>query len=215
MISSDEEMVFRRAVADLDQLRGGAVVEFLSSGAVSGIREHVKIGQLARFLRPERLQRARGIGPAFGEEVAESQQIAWLQRVRLITHHGFEGRNRFEKFILPVVGEADIQPNSGDLRHQSLGFVQDRRAPCPLLAPHVDHAEIGVSRSRLRIDCKHCAEVALRFVEPSMLQSLLPALKQLSRIGLRRRRRPWTRVCARECAQSRGSQRTETKQNIA
>ncbi len=37
MIFADEEMIFRRAVAEFDQLRGGAVVEFLAASPVSRV----------------------------------------------------------------------------------------------------------------------------------------------------------------------------------
>src|SRR5258708_29570871 len=43
MILSGKEMVFRRAVSEFNQLRGGPVVEILPASPVSGVREHVHI----------------------------------------------------------------------------------------------------------------------------------------------------------------------------
>ena len=68
MILADKQPVFGRTVADLDQLPGGAVVEFLTVRAVSRIRQYVQVRQLPGFLRPERFQRGRGIGPAVAQK---------------------------------------------------------------------------------------------------------------------------------------------------
>ena len=59
-------------------------VQFFQAGPMSGDREHVQITQLAGFLSPERFERVSRVRPAFGEKIAEPQQMAGLHRVRLI-----------------------------------------------------------------------------------------------------------------------------------
>jgi hypothetical protein len=49
--------------------------------------------------------------------------VARLERVRLIAYDGFKRRNSFKKLTLPEVGEADVQPDSGLVRHKVLGFA--------------------------------------------------------------------------------------------
>ena len=80
-------------------------------------REYVEIAQLRGFLRPERLERIRRVCPALSEKVAEAQQMPGLQSVGLIADHGLEKRYSFEKLTLTVISQANIQPDSGDLRH--------------------------------------------------------------------------------------------------
>ncbi len=80
------------------------------------------------------------VGPALREEVAESEKMPGLLRVRLAEHHGFESGDSFEEFILPIIGESDVQPDSGDLRHQMLSVPQGLQSLSPLFAPHVHHS---------------------------------------------------------------------------
>ena len=67
-------------------------------------------------MRPEWFEGLHGIGPALSKEIALAEEMTGLDRVRLIAQHRLEGRNRFEKFALPVVSEADVQPDARDLR---------------------------------------------------------------------------------------------------
>ncbi len=106
-----------------------------------------------------------------------------LERVRLITYYGFERRNSFKKLILPVVGEADVQPDSRNLRQQPLGLAQIFQRLLPLLAPHVNDAKIRVRAAELRIELQGLAKVAFRFVEAPMCQRILSVLKDLSDLG--------------------------------
>jgi hypothetical protein len=163
-------------------LCGGAVVEILASGPVGCVRQHIQIGQVFRFLVPEGLKRSGGVGPAFGEKIAESQKVARLDGVGLIAHYRFEGRNRFKEFILTVVRESNVQPDPGDLRHQVLRFLQRFESLVPLLTPHVDHAQVRIRSPGLRIDLQHGTEIALRFVQLAVSQGILPALKKFRRI---------------------------------
>ena len=79
-------MELGRTLAGLDELRRGFFVQLFLTGAVGGDRKHVQITQLPGFLRPERLQRVRGIRPALRKKVAQPQQMPGLQRIRLIAH---------------------------------------------------------------------------------------------------------------------------------
>src|SRR5690348_2594747 len=112
MIFADEKMVFRRAVAEFDQLRRGPIVEVFHFGPVGRNREYVKVSQLRGFLRPERFEGIRRIGPPLDEEVTQAQKIAWLRRIWLVPNDRFEWRRRQQIFTLPVVREADIQTNA-------------------------------------------------------------------------------------------------------
>ena len=60
------------------------------------------------------------------------------------------------------------------LRHQMLRFAQHLESFGPLLASHVDDAEIRVRSAGLRIQRQHLPEVVLRFVQP-ILRSVRPA----------------------------------------
>jgi hypothetical protein len=102
-----------------------------------------------------------------------------LQSVGLIPHHRLEGRRGFEKFILPIVGEADIQADAWDMGHQALGCPQSFQSLGPLLSPHINDAQIGICSSGLRIYLKHLAKVALRIVQPALGERMLAMLKKL------------------------------------
>lgn len=52
-----------------------------------------------------------------------------------------------------------------------------------MLATHVNHAEIGVRSTGLRIDLQDCPEIALRFVQLSVRERLLSELKKFCWIG--------------------------------
>jgi len=136
-------------------------------------------------LRPERLQSRSRDGPALGEEIAQAQQISRLQGVRLIPEHRFEGRNGFEKFVLTVIRQPDIEPYACPLClwDEALGFFEFWQGLGPLLAEHVDDAEIGIGGAGLRIEAKNLAKIALRFVEAIVRESIFAAMKKLRWIG--------------------------------
>src|SRR3954453_15020340 len=140
MIFSDEEMVFGRVISYLKQLIRTSLVQVGASGPVRGVRKHVKIRELVGCLRPERLQSGGGVGPAPGEEIAKAEQVAGLERLRLVTYYSFEGRDRLQKFVLPVVGQAHVQAYARDLGQQVLGLLQHGESLAPLFAAHVNHA---------------------------------------------------------------------------
>ena len=70
-----------------------------------------------------------------------------------MNEHRFEGRDGFEKFILPVVSQADIEPYACKLClwDETLGFFQFWQRLAPLLAPHIDDAKIGIGGAGLGI----------------------------------------------------------------
>ncbi len=106
-----------------------------------------------------------------------------MQSIGLIAHHRLEGRRGFEKFILPVVGEADIQADAWDIWQQAPGCLQSFQGLGPLLPPHIDHAEIGICSSSLRVEFKNLAESALRIVQPALSERILASLKKPRGIG--------------------------------
>jgi hypothetical protein len=191
-------------------LCGGAVVEILASGPVGCVRQHIQIGQVFRFLVPEGLKRSGGVGPAFGEKIAESQQIARLRGVGLIAHHRLKRRNCLEKFTLPVVCQPNVEPDPRDLRHQVFRLLQSLESLAPLLAPHVDHTQVRIRSPGLRIDLQHGTEIALRFVQLAVSQGILPALKKFRRIRGPRVRR--TRCRSGAAPISRGGRRGLARQ---
>src|ERR1019366_8198325 len=95
-----------------------------------------QVTQLPGFPRPERLQRVGRVRPPLREKIAEPQQMPGLQRVRLIGHYRFKSRNSFQKFILPVISETDVQPDSSHLPPQtSRPPAAQPRAPAGRRAP--------------------------------------------------------------------------------
>jgi hypothetical protein len=86
-----------------------------------------------------------------------------------------------------------LRPDSGLVRHQMFRFAQHLQSFCPLLAPHVDDAQIHVGSAGLRIRRQHLPEVALRFVQPALIQGVLSRLKKLSGISWPLQTRPQAR----------------------
>ena len=66
---------------------------------------------------------------------------------------------------LTLVGESDVETDSRELRSQLFGGLQTGECRIPVLAAHVDNAEVGIGWSGLRIECKHTLEVEFGFVE--------------------------------------------------
>ena len=62
-----------------------------------------------------------------------------------------------------------------------LGLMQHLQRLRPLLAPHVDDAQIGVGAGGLRVQRQHAAKRTLGHVEVVLLQSGFALLKQLLR----------------------------------
>src|ERR1700691_3236950 len=127
-------MKLGRTLAGLDQLQRGSLVQFLLSGPVGSDREHIEITQLTGFLCPERLQHIRRVRPPLREKIAQPQQVVGLERIGLITHHGFKRRNSFEKLILLEVDKADVAADSSLVRYQTVRFMERLQSLRTLLA---------------------------------------------------------------------------------
>src|SRR5215472_14259876 len=91
---SNQQMYLRRVASDLPQLGKGAIAEILAFCFFRRNIENVQVGQIARFLRPYRLQGIRGFDPAFCEEVALPQQKMGLHRSWLSLTTDSNARNR-------------------------------------------------------------------------------------------------------------------------
>jgi hypothetical protein len=78
-----------------------------------------------------------------------------------------------------VVGESDVETDSWESRSELLGGMQTGEGRIPMLAAHVDNAEVGIGWSRLRIQCKHTLEVEFGFVEFPGGECFLGASKNL------------------------------------
>jgi hypothetical protein len=61
-----------------------------------------------------------------------------------------------------------------------LRLLQSFQSLGPLLAPHLDHAEIGVRSSGVGIGLKYLGEVALRIFHAALGERILPALKRFA-----------------------------------
>ena len=112
------------------------------------------------------------IGIAFGEEVAEPEQVSRLVGIRERHAPPIRKERRRREIVLPVVGQAEVEANSGDLWRQMLGLMQHVQRLRPLLAPHGDDAQIGVSAGGLRVQRQHSAERTLGHVEVVLLQRI-------------------------------------------
>src|ERR1700737_231745 len=100
-----------------------------------------------------------------------------------------------------------------------LGFVKHLESLRPLLAPHVNDAEIGIGPGDLRIKSRPLPKGAFGLVELSASKSVLPVLKDLRRIAAsasrrrcRRRTVAWRNPCSRlqilpQCGRCRAQQK--------
>jgi hypothetical protein len=100
-----------------------------------------------------------------------------LQCIRLIADDRFKQRNGQQELVLAVVGEANVEANSGHLRQHALGLQQHFERLGPLLAPHIDDAQVRAGCSRLRIEGQNLAKIVFGFVQSATIQSVLSMLK--------------------------------------
>src|SRR6267142_4378956 len=108
------------------------------------------------------------------KKMAESEQVAGLLCVRLVTNDGRKRSNRGGIIAATILNEADVQPKARHLRLKFFSFMQKRYGVVPLFAAHGDHAEIGVCGSRLRVYRDHLTERRLGSVQVAALQRCLP-----------------------------------------
>ena len=180
-----------------------ALLELRTRRLAGGNSQNVEIVQLVRRLRPERLEHGSGVGVALGEEVAKSQKVACLVGIGRIVHHGFKGSDGGAKIVLPVVDQADVETNSRDLRRQMFGFVQHLQRLRPLLAPHGDDAQVGISAGGLRIQRQDAAKGTLGRSRLFFFRALRPreTIAEESRLPSRAAPDAWSARpgAAREC----------------
>jgi hypothetical protein len=60
----------------------GAVVEFFLAGAVRCVRKHIRVGQMGRFMWPERFQSVV-VGPSLGKEVPRTIDSNTTLKIRM------------------------------------------------------------------------------------------------------------------------------------
>src|SRR5207253_7200286 len=122
----------------------------------------------------------------------------------------------------PVLTETKVQPDPRHFWFELLGSSQQRDCPVPFLAPHSDHAKIGISGARAPVNRKHLTKGRFCGIEVPRLKRRLPFRKQCLRIhGLldTRRRRTGLRLYAISRCRSRtngpgGNQRETDRQNV-
>jgi hypothetical protein len=88
------------------------------------------------------------------------------------------------KIVLPIVDQADVQPNSCHLGRQVLRFVQHFQCLPPLFSPHVDYAEVRVRARDLRIDSQNGPKSMIGFIQIATLKRSFTLLKQFLRISV-------------------------------
>ena len=196
---SHKQMQFRRVLADFKQAAKSALLEVGVLRLSSRYAKRVEVIQLIRGLRPQRFQGCRSFSVVFGEEVTEAQQVTCLKRVRRVFHHGRERRNRRTEIVLPIVHQPNIQADSGYTRCEMLRLIQHRKRWLPLLAAHVDHAQVRVRPRQLRVRRQHGAKVLFSLIKTIAFQSQFALLEFLLRIGGRFRLSRGPQSACSEC----------------
>src|SRR5881396_3325118 len=143
-------MEFGCVLADGHELRERPFVKIIPATEMRGVAEDVEIIQVVGLLRPERLKDFHGIGITFDKEIAETQQVARLERIGLVAENGVKRRNRGGVFTAPIVRESDVQADAGLARGQYFGLMEPAQSLFPLLAAHGDYPEVGVSAGGVR-----------------------------------------------------------------
>lgn len=75
---------------------------------------------------------------------------------------------------LPVVGQTDIQADPGDLRRELRSVVETGKRLLPLLAPHMNDAQVGVRSGHPGVERQDALEAALGAIEVSLSKRVLP-----------------------------------------
>ena len=104
------------------------------------------------------------------------------QAARRLRDHRLKRTDRPREIVLVEIGEPDVQPDSRNIRRKFFGLPQCRQSLRPLLAPHMNHAEIGVSSRYARVDRQHLPEGALTLIQPTRTQRGFSSGKHLLRI---------------------------------
>src|SRR5439155_10154535 len=89
-----EQMELGSVLANFQEFAQRALFHIRALGLVGGDTEYIKIVHVVRLGRPENIQRASSVVVSLRKEVAESEEIARLTQVGLISHHRFKGSDR-------------------------------------------------------------------------------------------------------------------------
>src|SRR5207248_10543574 len=155
------------------------------------------------------------------KDLAKSQKVTRLLRVRLVPQDGRKRLNRRGIIAATVLNETHVQPDSRHFWFELLGFSQQRDCPVPFLAAHTDHAKIGISGASTRVNRQHLTKSRFRRFEVSCLKRRLsfrePCLGIHSLLRNGRRRSGLRLYAASRCwprANGPGNQREADRQNV-
>src|SRR5258708_17323955 len=176
-------MKFRRTFSNLNQARRRFILQHRVCGLVCRMFQHVEIIQLVRGASPQWFERADRIRPAIVEEVAKAQQIASLIGIRRLLYDRLKRTDRPCEIVLTKICKPDVQPDSSNVRRELFSLVQHFESLQPLLATHMNYAEIGIRSRHSVVDHQHLPELALGFIELARTQRGLSGLKQLLRLA--------------------------------
>src|SRR5215472_14356189 len=112
------------------------------------------------------------------ENLAKTQKVARLLRVRLLAKKRSKGSNRGMVISAMVFHKPDVQPDSGHLRFKRFRFSQKRDGFVPLFPAHGDHTEIRISCSGTRVEGEHPPKRRFRSLEVPFFERRLPLSKQ-------------------------------------
>ena len=144
--------------ADFDESAKGFFVEVVLIGVVGGDVEDGEISEIVGHLGPKGFESDDGLGIVFGEDVAQTEQITSLLRVRLIADDRGERGDGAGVIAASIFYQADVEANAGHFGLELFGFLKKGEGVVPFLAPHGDDAEIGVGSPGLRVNREHATE---------------------------------------------------------
>jgi hypothetical protein len=119
---------------------------------------------------------ASGVGVSLREEIAQAQQVACLAGFP-IAQDGFEGRDGVPVVGLAVVGQPDVEPDTGHFRREPLSGAQFRQGRRPFTAAHVDYRQVAVGAHVVWLGCQNLTEVLFRGAEVAATECLLSLLE--------------------------------------
>src|ERR1700733_12685689 len=117
-------MEFRRVLSDGQHLVGSLLFKRHVGCFTRCNGEDIKIVWVTRLLLPKRYKGVAGALVLMGEEVAQTQKIPGLERLRRELQACGKGFDRGGVVLLPVVRKPYIQGNSRLMGRQRLGRAQ-------------------------------------------------------------------------------------------
>src|SRR5689334_1568722 len=90
-----------------------------------------------------------------------------LNAFGLSIHHPLEVRNGMLKILLAVIGQSQVQVYPDHLRVKFTGGFKGVNRFIQLICAQVNYAQIGISRSRIRVEFK-------KFLEAELCSSIVP-----------------------------------------